>query len=473
MNAKSENLIAQNIDTWIAAHREEIVDALSRLVSIRSVSVRDEEGPYPFGRGCAQALDCALSMARELGMSTRNLDYYCGTATGLGDGKSGSIGIIAHLDIVPEGSGWSFPPFDAQQVDGFLVGRGTDDDKGPAVVALYAVKCMMDLGVEMKHAVKVILGCAEETGMEDVAYYREHDEMPLFTFTPDTSFPVCNGEKGILTADLYSEKLTGNILSVKGGTASNMIPDVCELTLDISGMDIALLQSSEFIRLERDGNRLKVRAEGISGHAAFPEGSENAIRRLAAFVLEHHLLTGNCEQAMQGVLHILYDYYGAGLGIALADVPSGRLTHNGGILSLDADGRMMLNVNIRYPVTAQGKDVVEQMTRHCAGLGFTVDHVSDDAPTYIPSDSAIIQTLTQTCNEVLGTRLAPYVMGGGTYARHLPNAVAFGPGIPGSAKPFPQGHGGAHEPDECVNIDDLLKALKIYVLSLIRLDTLV
>ena len=183
-----------DIETYIAENRENIIRDIGRLVAVNSV-----EGPAepdaPFGRGPKQALELGLEIARELGLEAVNCGDIIGYG-GIGDSED-YIATITHLDIVPVGEGWSGDPFTLRQRDGYLIGRGVMDDKGPSVLCLYALKYLKDRNIPLKYSVRALLGTNEETNMKDVEYYLANSKAPVFCFSPDSGFPVCNVEKGI------------------------------------------------------------------------------------------------------------------------------------------------------------------------------------------------------------------------------------------------------------------------------------
>ena len=177
-------------------HRDAIVADIAKLVEIPSTEDLAAAAPgAPYGPGPAAALDAALEIAEGMGMTVTNCEGHIGFADLAGKTEK-QLGIIGHVDVVPAGPGWSFEPFKVTEKDGYLMGRGCLDDKGPSVVALHAVKCLSDLDVERPYAMRFIFGANEETGMADVTWYLEKYESPAFLFTPDADFPVCYGEKG-------------------------------------------------------------------------------------------------------------------------------------------------------------------------------------------------------------------------------------------------------------------------------------
>ncbi len=455
------------IDTFLKKNRSAILHDIASLVNIKSVSKPDASGK-PFGEGCAKALDTALAMGSALGFASKNYDYYCGK---LSMGKGPELAMIAHLDVVPEGSDWKYNPYNAVIVDDkYIIGRGVSDDKGAAVAALYAMKCLKELGMPLKHQISLILGCSEEAGMEDLKYYLKKEKPPVFAFTPDAEFPVCIGEKGMLTIDLTSQQLSGNIVSFEGGLVFNMVADRASAVLcDVELGEVKRRLDEEF-EISQVTKGVKVLAKGVSAHAAEPKGSVNAIQKLAAALVKTELVTGEHRLALEFIAQLLSDDYGISLGINCEDEPSGKLTKIGGKISYQ-DGVFVQNINIRYPVTASGNEILRKISESIKKAGFTAENVVDSAPSYLPADSAEVQTLMEVYREVTGRDEQPYTMGGGTYARHLPNAVAFGLGFVGSERLSKEpNRGGVHQPDEELNIECLLSAIKVFILALLRLD---
>lgn len=184
-----------SIDAFAENNRDNILRDITRLVAVPSVEGTPEPGA-PFGKGPKAALDKALEIAAELGLDTHNAEGYIGWAqTGpIADGQK-YLATITHTDVVPEGNGWDADPYTVRVRDGWLLGRGVADDKGPSILCLYALKYLKDNGVTLKYPVRALLGANEETNMHDVDYFAAHFEQPVFCFTPDAEFPVCNGEK--------------------------------------------------------------------------------------------------------------------------------------------------------------------------------------------------------------------------------------------------------------------------------------
>lgn len=455
------------LDQWIDAHEAQMIEHICELVRIRSVSVYDEKNPiHPFGEGCAHVLDRALAICESLGFETRNYDYYGGTAVLPGETDE-TIGIFVHLDVVPEGSGWSFDPFQPFVKDGVLFGRGSLDNKGAAVASLYTVLALRELGCRLRHTLVLFFGCNEEAGMRDVKHFLACEKAPVFSYTADAGLPACNGEKGILEAELVRPVKSGNLLDICSGAASNMVPDRAYAVIDCAPDAARAALAGKPVTVEEQDGKTRVSAAGVGGHAAFPEKTDNAMVKLVRALDESGLLTGDGAEAVHFLAQAFGDYYGAGLNIDLRDEPSGCTTHIGGVLRL-ADGVLRQNINVRYAVTIDPADVETRIAGVCEANGWAFELVSNSPPNYMPADHPAIQIMTRMTNEVLGTDLAPFTMGGGTYAREIPNAVGFGPNRMDIR--LPAGVGDGHQADEGIVLKYLLDGIRIYTRALIEID---
>lgn len=467
MNVDKE--LKEQILDWIDAHRDQMIRDIGTLVAIESVSI-PTEGAHPFGDGPARALDAALDMGRAYGFRTQNHRYYAGSIL-MGRGQR-ELGVLTHLDVVPAGPDWLHEPYRCTFKDGKLIGRGVADDKGPAVAALYAMRCLHELAVPMVHSVRLVLGCSEETGSADMQYYGKHCPIPDFSIVPDAEFPVCNGEKGILAADLEGPALSGRIAELSGGEVTNAVASHAKIVLRDISVDAVLQklgdQKGDLVVAE-SAEGVSISAKGVSTHAAFPEGSVNAIHKLCKALVDCGLVEGADKDALSFVVRVLQTNDGEGLGIRGRDDISGETTCIGGLISL-REGRVVLNINVRSCISADPEALRENIAGACEENGFALGECMEMRPLYVPADSQAVTFLTESYNELTGQNLAPYTIGGGTYAREIPRAVAFGAARPGGLLPDESGHGGMHQPDEAIAVDVLLDAAKIYTISLLRLD---
>ncbi len=450
------------LDQTVESLREPLIKTLQKWIRIESV--KGEPAPHaPFGQDVRKMLDAALADCRELGFEVRDIDGYAGDAQ-MGQGED-VLGILAHLDIVPAGDGWKTDPFGGDLIGGRIYGRGTNDDKGPAVAALYAMKAVQLAGIPLKKRVRLILGCDEESGMEDMKYYEKHADMPRMGFSPDACFPVINTEKG-----LYHLKLRGpaardglKVKRIEAGQRPNVIPGLAEAY--VAGDAETVRKVTSFSQTAgypvtaeccEDG-QVKITAQGVAGHAAMPEMAKNAIGRLLK-TLEYLGVQGPLLRLAQA---IGLEYDGTSLNIAVSDKLSGALTLNLGILHADEEG-VEATIDIRYPVMASPEAILTAISSAVHPAGFTVSESAFKQPHHVPESSALVQSLLDAYHEVTGLPREAIAIGGGTYARCLKEGVAFG-------SLFPDEEELAHQAGEYMNIDSLMKNVQIFARAIVKL----
>lgn len=444
------------LDLWLEAHMEQMIKDLAGLVEIDSVAqepadqAERDQIRAPFGAKCREVLDKMLSYGKRDGIAAFDHEGYCGSLSA-GEGAV-EIGIWNHLDVVPAGEGWLYEPFELNVKDGCLIGRGVQDNKGPAIAVYYALRYCREQGMLKNIRVRHIFGCQEESGMGDVEYYLSHNPAPAYSFVADSSFPVCCGEKGICHITLKTREKIEGLCSIHGGTVCNSVPNLAEA------------------ELMNGGGKVKVCAEGIGGHAASPDNTVNAIGILAE-KLKEYPLSGPLESAVTFLQKAGSNGYGEKIGIGCRDEISGRLTCNAGVLFME-ENRIGLVLDIRYPVSLTTEDFLPKLTEEAEKAGFEVTEYSDSKPYYMEKDHPFIGLLMDAWREETGLTGEPFVMGGGTYARHIPKAVAFGTGMARdlTALSLPAGHGSCHGADEAEVLDNLKKAIHIYVKALGKID---
>lgn len=451
--------------------KDDIVKSTQKLVQIKSVEAEVKEG-MPFGEGVKEALETALKLADILGLKNKNIDNYAGHVE-IGRGEE-ILGILCHLDVVPEGRDWTYPPYSAEIVDNKIYGRGAIDNKGPAVAALYALKAVQDSGIELRKRVRLIFGTDEESGWEGLKYYLEHEETPDFAFSPDAEFPVIHGEKGILTFKLkarFNNQGDGKFIinSIQGGNAPNMVPDYCEAHLRTDYPEELSEKLSKFsektgykLELDEEGEEIIIKSHGISAHGSLPEDGQNAISQLLVFIKTLDLAEDDIGRFIDFYNEkIGMKYHGESIGCELRDELSGPLTFNVGMIRLDNKGAE-ITVNIRYPVTISKEEVFTGIRAELEGTGVELEEGEHMEPLYVPKDDPLVTKLMKVYQEFTGDRREPITIGGGTYARAIERAVAFGPLFPGQVEL-------AHQRDEYISIDDLILNAKIYANAIIEL----
>jgi succinyl-diaminopimelate desuccinylase len=458
-------LLKQQIDTYVDKVWPDVVEDVATLVAIPSVEDPStvEEGK-PWGAGPNAALVAAEGIAARLGLDVHDCEGYLGYADLLGRSEK-QVATIAHTDIVPVGTGWHQDPYTLTRKDGYLIGRGVQDDKGPCVLSFYAAKFFLDAGEELPYTLRCIIGNNEETRMGDVDYYLERYPQPEFLFTPDADFPVCCGEKGGFSATITSADLTGGVIvDFDGGTVGNAIPRVATVCVRA---DASTLAAAPDIDIEPAGEGLaKLVAHGIGGHASMPAGTRNAIGML----VEYLLANGLCSPAERDFLELEHLVFastdGSTLGIAATDDVFEPLTCIGGTIHTEG-GHLVQTIDARYPKSTTAKAIGRQVTAVCAEHASTVVVDREMVPFYVDPNGREVQTLLACWEEYTGRTGEPFTIGGGTYARHFRNAASFGPADEDEVKP--DWVGSEHGPDEGISEDRMRQALKIYILAIARL----
>lgn len=415
------------------------VSDLQALVRIPSVSRGEpsEEGK-PFGKTVFAALEEALAIARRLGFAkVWHTDGYAGVVE-YGKGEE-VVGILAHLDVVPEGEGWSYPPYGAEIHNGRIYGRGTLDDKGAAVSALYALAAVKASHLPMKRRVRIILGTDEEIGSLGVEHYLKTEGAPTMSFTPDANYPVVNSEMGILQTTYHKKGSYGIRCSV--GTAANVIPGVMTAVLPVKAVPVAVPEgyTSEF-----SGNTITVAGRG--GHASMPGLAKNALLIMLRVLCEQPLPEADLTLVQNLGSLWKTDLHGESLGIDVTD-DSGRTTYSPDMFTIDETG-VTFTADCRHPFSLKAEALLHIWDEAYSEIGFSRIREVIKPGHFIPADSELVSTLMTVYNDINGSNAKPLTMGGGTYAREIPNAVAFGIVRKGDENL-------CHVPDESIAIDDL------------------
>lgn len=457
---------------WLDAHRQDLVDKTAALLRIESVEAPPEPG-RPFGPGVGAALEFVDRLAREFGLETANVDGHAVHAHW--GPRAPFVGVLTHVDVVPAGGGWSVPPFGGVVIDGRIYGRGAIDNKGPTVASLFALAALAAAGAPVKRGLRLIVGGDEETGFQCLRHYFKRQPYPEMAFSPDAVFPLVFAEKGILDLTLALPSPGPVMVSLRGGQRPNVVPDEAEARLQLppgespaewQGRLVAAAASKRRaqITLESDaGNpaHFRVKSRGVATHGSTPEKGVNAAAELLACLVEADAGRGLVDPS--GTLAFLAragsGIYGEGLGIAARDDVSGVLTCNLGVLRLE--GReLSATFNIRYPVSlACAAALLAKAAEQVREAGGRIVDASDDPPHHVPEDSFIVRTLLEVYRQETGDDTPPLAIGGGTYARLVPGAVAFGPVFPFSGIV-------PHEKDENIEIEHLRRLARLYAAAL-------
>lgn len=442
----------------ILGMKDEIIKSVQGCVKIKSVEDKPMAG-MPFGEGVHKALEYCLDLSENLGFKTANVDNMIGYAEyGSGDEM---IAVLGHLDVVPEGDGWTYPPYAAEIHNGKIYGRGTTDDKGPTIGALYALKAVKDSNIPLKRRVRIFFGLNEETGSKCVKHYVDKgEEMPVAGFTPDAEYPIINGEKGIVTCK-YTRKLNqdGNLIlkSIKGGIAANVVPDYAEaeivLSADKKEQIRKAAEKAENIKTEEKENSIIVKCYGISAHGSTPEKGKNAITHLMLFLGELDF-SGDLKEFIDYLNNYIgTDLNGERLGIYLEDDISGKLIFNLGTI-FGTEDEISLEINMRYPVTKTFEEFIDTFKEKISLGKLEEVYLRHKKSLYVSPDTEFIKKLQKVYEEQFGEKAELISIGGGTYAKAMENIVAFGPIFKGD--PMVE-----HKPDEYIEIDSLMKNVQV------------
>lgn len=398
---------------------------LKGLLQIDSTNA--DAGPViqgaPLGRGINEAINYVLDLGKSFGFITKNCDGYCGYIE-MGQGEE-MIGILTHVDTVPVGDGWSVPPFDLTIEGDKAFGRGTIDNKGPTLVALYAMKALSESETLLNKRIRLIIG-GDEEGDEwhCMNRYKATEESPTYAFSPDSGYPAIFAEKGILNICI-KKKLDPSIhkLGFFSGSQINTVPDYAK----------AIFCDEVY------------ESTGKTAHASQPHEGINAM-----FILAQELKNIGLEHPFLDLIDIATL---EGFNIDLEDKISGKLTINPSIANVNND-KAVLKCDIRYPVTMKGTDIRDNIAKAVQPLGFTVNINHDMGPLHIDKESYLIDVLQKIYEEYTGDTTGPKAIGGGTYARAFDNAVAFG-------GRFPEEPNTCHQTDEYWSIESMRKNFDI------------
>lgn len=457
-------------DQYIDQHKEEMLEDLKKLVRIQSMRGQELPGK-PFGEGPAQALAAARELMEAYGFRTKNYDNY--VVTGDLNEKEKELDILAHLDVVPVTPDWTVTqPFEPKVIGKRIYGRGTADDKGPAIAALYAMRAIKECGISLKKNVRLILGADEECGSGDLAHYYALEEEAPATFTPDADFPVINLEKGRLEKEfgVSFETMPQEpcICSVSGGDQPNVVPGnaqavvsgvTCEEIQSIIGQDTSGVQfTAEPVR-----EGVRIRARGLAAHASTPELGKNTVCALLELLLRLPLADGPQTEALKAVARMFpyKDTAGAALHVAMEDEISGALTMNLGILRYDEENLKGM-FDSRIPICGNDGNVTKVIREEMEKHGFWMEQGAMTAPHHVPADSPLVKTLLESYERYTGRKGETRSLGGGTYVHNLKRGVAFG-----CMMDDVDNH--MHGDDEFMMIDVLLISAKIFADAICRL----
>ncbi|GAA0182193.1 dipeptidase PepV [Clostridium sediminicola] len=449
---------------------EEFLEDLKELLKKKTIKSNSDDNA-PFGHDIVDGLNCALEISRKYGFNTVNLDNYIGFAE-YGEGED-YVSVLGHIDVVPEGSNWTEDPFNPIIKDGKIYARGSLDDKGPILCALYALKLIKESNIKLSKKVRIIFGTNEESGTEDIEYYLKNEKPPKLCFTPDAYFPIVTSEKGILTFEIvkkFEKELSRyTIQYIKGGKKSNIVPDYCEAKLVYDSNEKLYKEFTDDILKERYKiathivkNAIVIKSYGTSSHGSTPELGNNAISNMLIYLKEVLSLEDEFIDFLKAFSNIIgFDYTGEKLGINFYDEESGKLTLNLGIINGD-NNEIRMRCNIRYPVMKDHKEILSNIKVKLKENNLIFQMGNHNPPLHFSKDHELVIALKKAYEESTGEVAKLLATGGGTYAKLMPNTVAFGP-------IFDEKYNLAHQADEFIEVSLLKKCIEIYARAIYEL----
>ena len=463
-----------DIKKYIDTHFDEVLKSIIEIIRIKTVKA-DRAGDAPYGEELKKGLNKVLEIAQGLGFKVKNLDNYIGYAE-YGEGEE-YIAILGHIDVVPEGdeASWSVPPYKGCVVNNQLTARGAIDNKAPIISALYSLKAVVDTHPEFNKRVRIIFGTNEESGDEDIKYYLAREKEPKYAFTPDGRFPVIFSEKGIYKFS-FRKKIQwkdSKIVEIKAGTRSNIVPEKCiakvrnisKETVETALKKMRSLTKAEYT-VNYEGDTTEIICTGVSAHASSPHKGVNALLGMYKFL---NLIIGK-EDAAKGFISFISGYIGESsdgekLGIKTVNEEVGNLTISAGITNILND-ELFVKFNIRYPASIDEKTLDLRLKTAGEKEGIVFFKENHNAPLYFEKTHPLVKELQEIYVNVTGRDEEPAALGGGTYAKLMPNTVAFGPN-------FKEYNGKPHSFDECMDLDMLKQGMEIYARAILKLGALI
>lgn len=453
--------------SWLEQNKESMISDTLQMLKINSESYDRAE--------VDKSLKEVLAIAQRMGFKTEIRANGEVGVVFLGEGSE-TLGILAHVDVVPFGDidSWTHSPY-GEQVDDKIYGRGIIDNKGMVIASLYAMAAVKAMNMPIYKKVELIIGTREEIVWDDLDLYKEEGHpMPDYGFTPDGEFPIMNREKGnceiLLT--FKGEPCPGDfeILDIKSGEAVNSVPDKAYVKIKGDScivknkvVEFNKAYAEEKLSVEQiNADEIMVVATGKAAHSSLPQHGENAMTILCVFLWGLDINS----TAVKGLVKFVKDnfnnnFYGDLLGLPrhqeeLNGEELGRTTVVPSMTYLDEGIHLYLSIRSVYGTTRD--EIIDTFNKLGQKYSFTYSMNEYLAPLYVSKDHKFIKILAEVYEKVTKEKADFILAGGTTYAKALPNSVAFGPVFPGDIDR-------AHQKDEFVTIDSFMKATEIYTLA--------
>ncbi|MBQ9124197.1 MAG: dipeptidase PepV [Acholeplasmatales bacterium] len=446
-----------DIKKQIIDNKEYAIKLLSDLISFESVL--DEFNPNseaPFGLENKKCLEYLLNAAKKDGFIVKNVDNYAGHIE-YGTGEE-ALGILAHLDVVPvKKDEWDSYPFKLDIRDGKMYARGAIDDKGPLVASYIALKMLKDNGFKPNKRIRLIVGCDEESGSRCLGHYFKHEEKPSIGFSPDAEFPVIYGEKGMMSYDIIGELNDDFILEFSCGERYNIVPSIAKMKL---AKDLSK-EYKEYLALNNYNGEIiddYYIAYGKAAHAMCPQNGVNAAYILFDFLNKY--TSSRIAKFMDE--YFLFDVNGKKLGYYIYDDDMKHLTSNFAIVDIK-NNKLRMGINCRIPVDSQAQVIKDCVSNATGKYNLSYEVINESKRHFVDPNSNLVKSLMKCYQEVTGDyETKPFTIGGGTYARELNTAVAFGPVFVGREDV-------CHIANEYMYEDDFYNSIEVYYKSIYEL----
>lgn len=458
------------IDEEIELAREAVVQDTIKLVNIKSVRSEPKPGA-PFGEGARRVLDEFKNMAADIGLCYR--DYGVGFVSGAMREGEIDLGIWLHGDVVPEGGGWEFEPYNATVHNGCIIGRGVTDNKGQLAAIYNLFKIFKKLGITLGYNPAIYVGSAEESGMHDLKGLDGNPDAkgflnvatpPRLSLVPDSGFPAGHGGKGGM--DLWvrsAEPLDG--LEITAGKAAAPGLAVAKIIGKVGESGIF-----EGCSVEQCGGDTLISSYTIPRHCTNPDPDGNMITNVARALLSSGLVADSHRSVLEFVRDASLDVSGERYGIAIDHPEMGKLTVYPKEIDT-VDGHIELMLNIRYPLGRSFGEIVEKIDALASGYGMFVSRANDKTHPYMHDpNGAVLKRLVEVAESVTREGRPSEIISGSAYSHHLPNAFLYGTDANRPPEDFSPDRGWAHGVDEAASIDRLLRAMRIYARALLMLD---
>lgn len=442
---------------------------LLRIDSVRDDSKVSEDAPV--GPGPKKALEAFLEIGKRDGFTTKETGNIAGHIE-YGEGDE-LMGVLAHVDVVPTGTGWETDPFEPVIKNDRIYARGASDDKGPGMAAYYAIKIIKELGLPVSKRVRFIIGTDEESDWQCMDHYLSVEEKPDFGFSPDADFPIINGEKGNLT--VYVNVHGGNkggkneLIRFEAGLRENMVPQDAIAVFNSQEAEVIEKAFYDFAdtspidgTVEVDKNKVTIKVVGKAAHGMEPRGGFNAGTYLAAF-LSNFKFGEDAQNFIQLTANYLHeDSRAEQLELNFEDEVMGDLTMNPGVFSFTPEEGGQIAVNFRFPRGMDFQSIEQKMEDKLAEYDVTFKRGKAKTPHYVPADDPLVKTLLDVYHKQTGLEAKEHSIGGGTYGRLLERGVAYGAMFPDSIDTM-------HQANEFIALEDLTRACAIYAEAIYEL----